>query len=664
MKNLVRTTLTFLAILAVMVSYSPILQAAKPATAVGVKGIPPSPAPLPGGTLDPLTISKFVQPLTVPGVMPRTSGGAVDYYEIAVKQFQQQVLPVGLPSTTVWGYGSLTDPASFSYPARTIEAQYNQPVRVKWVNGLVDATGNYLPHILPVDQTLHWANPPGGVAERDMQGMDPAPYTGPVPLVTHLHGAHVGEESDGFPKAWYLPAANNIPAGYATVGSEYDRLKAKAEAAYGQPWLPGTAVYQYPNDQRAATLWYHDHTMGMTRNNVYAGPAGFYLIRGGPGDLPPGVLPSGAYEIPLVIQDKSFNADGSLFFPNNRAFFEGLQPGQLSIPFIPSAAAGGGPSDVSPIWNPEFFGNTMVVNGKTWPYVNVEQRAYRFRLLNASDSRFLMLDLPVGLKFWVIGTDGGFLPKPVSQSQLLIAPAERLDVVIDFNGMAAGKNIVLRNVGPDEPFGGGQPGVDFAASNPDTTGQVMQFRVVKRAGKDTSTAPGKLTLPAFTPVGAATNTRQVSLNELESTTVFVTTMPDGSIVESTNGIPFGPTQARLGTVDPVTGLGVPLNFDAAITENPALNSTEMWEISNFTVDAHPIHVHLVQFQVVDRIDMLTGAVSPPDPWEVGYKDTVIAYPGFKTRIKAKFDLAGLYLWHCHILSHEDNEMMRPFRVGP
>jgi len=274
MKNLVRTTLTFLAILAVMVSYSPILQAAKPATAVGVKGIPPSPAPLPGGTLDPLTISKFVQPLTVPGVMPRTSGGAVDYYEIAVKQFQQQVLPVGLPSTTVWGYGSLTDPASFSYPARTIEAQYNQPVRVKWVNGLVDATGNYLPHILPVDQTLHWANPPGGVAERDMQGMDPAPYTGPVPLVTHLHGAHVGEESDGFPKAWYLPAANNIPAGYATVGSEYDRLKAKAEAAYGQPWLPGTAVYQYPNDQRAATLWYHDHTMGMTRNNVDAGLLG------------------------------------------------------------------------------------------------------------------------------------------------------------------------------------------------------------------------------------------------------------------------------------------------------------------------------------------------------------------------------------------------------
>lgn len=632
--------------------------------------IPPSPDPLPGGTLDPLTIPRFVQPLTIPGTMPQTVSGVpnIDYYEIAVKQFQQQVLPAPLPVTTVWSYGSANNPVTFNYPAYTIEARYNRPVRVKWINGLVDGAGNYLPHLLPVDQTLHWANPPGGVAGRDSEGTSQTRYTGPVPIVTHLHGAHVTDDSDGYPTAWYLPAASNIPAGYARVGSEYNAMKAKAQAAYGQAWTPGSAVFQYRNDQRATTLWYHDHSLGMTRTNVYAGPAGFYLIRGGPGDLAPGVLPAGPYEIPIVIQDRSFNADGSLFYPDNRAFFEGLTPSQLQIPFAPSPAIGG-PSDVAPIWNPEFFGNTLVVNGKTWPFLQVEQRRYRMRFLNGSDSRFLILDMPVGVKFWVIGTDGGFLPKPVSQTQLLLAPAERADVILDFSGIAAGKNIVLQNIAPDEPFGGGKPGKDFAASNPATTGQVMQFRVVKSVGKDTTTAPNKLALPVFTPLGAATNTRKVSLNEEESATVFITTDTNGNIVltdPSVNpaAIPFGPTEAVLGIVDPVTGLGIPLEFMDAITENPALNATEIWEIHNFTVDAHPIHLHLVQFQVIDRKDMVTGAISPPDPAETGFKDTVIAYPGFVTRIKAKFDIAGLFLWHCHILSHEDNEMMRPYTVGP
>ncbi len=213
----------------------------------------------------------------------------------------------------------MTDPNSFNYPAYTIEAKYEKPVRVKWINDLVDENGDYLPHILPVDQTIHWANPPG------MSGMPPqTTYTGPVPMVPHLHGAHVTQESDGYPEAWFLPNANNIPAGYDNVGPKYFQFKDEAEAAYGQVWDPGTAVYQYPNDQRAATLWFHDHSLGMTRINVYAGPAGFYLIRGGPGDAVTGSLPSGKYEIPLVIQDKSFNVDGSLFYPDNRAFFEGV----------------------------------------------------------------------------------------------------------------------------------------------------------------------------------------------------------------------------------------------------------------------------------------------------------------------------------------------------
>src|SRR6185369_10117308 len=166
-----------------------------------------------------------------------------DDYEIAVRQFQQQILPPGLPPTTVWGYGSVADPATFNYPAFTIEAQVDRPVQVKWVNGLVDGAGNYLPHLLAVDPTLHWANPPGGIDGRDSTpsfSSTPGPYTGPVPLVTHLHGGHSAEESDGYPEAWYLPAARNIPADYARVGSFYDEFKAKSERTVGAIWEPGS----------------------------------------------------------------------------------------------------------------------------------------------------------------------------------------------------------------------------------------------------------------------------------------------------------------------------------------------------------------------------------------------------------------------------------------
>jgi bilirubin oxidase len=219
-------------------------------------------------------------------------------------------------------------------------------------------------------------------------------------------------------------------------------------------------------------MWYHDHTLGMTRSNVYAGPAGFYLLRGGPGDKVTGVLPGPApalgdpaglkyYEIPIAIQDRSFNADGSLFYPDNRAFFEELNqpPTQpyLDIPFIPDQACDGRQSDISPIFNPEFFGNTMVVNGNTWPFLEVEQRRYRFRFLNGCNSRFLLLQLSNGLPFWQIGAEGGFLPTPVQLKRLLLGLAERADVIVDFTKIPAGTRIVLQNLGPDEPFGGGEP---------------------------------------------------------------------------------------------------------------------------------------------------------------------------------------------------------------
>jgi spore coat protein A len=609
-------------------------------------------APVSAPTLPGTAIPKYKLPLIIPPAMPRTSkigkGNAkVDYYEIAVRQFSQRILPSPLPTTTVWSYGSANHPGSFNYPAFTIEAKTHSPVRVKWINDLKNSSGNFLPHLLSVDPTLHWANPPGGNAARDSRpefSSTPGPYTGPVPFVTHLHGSeNVLQESDGYAEAWYLPAANNVPSGFATTGTFYDVFK--GSSSLGGQWAPGTAVFQYPNMQRATTLWYHDHTLGMTRLNVYAGPAGFYLLRGGSSDVSGGVLPGPApalgdspglsyYEIPLAIQDRSFNDDGSLFYPDSREIFDGF-----AGPYI-----GEDGSDISPIWNPEFFGDAMLVNGHTWPFLQVEQRRYRFRLLNGCNSRFLILKLSNGLPFWLIGTEGGFLPVPVQLSEVLMSPAERTDVIVDFTNVPVGTEIILQNIGPDEPFGGGVPGEDFDSANPATTGQVMQFRIVKSRGRDTSTPPDKLTLPKLTPLGAASNTRKVSLNEVDS--------------EVLEGV--GPRAALLGTMN---GSPTALEWADAITENPAVGATEVWEMHNFTEDAHPIHVHEVQFQVVNR-QPFGGAVRPPETWETGFKDTVTAYPGEITRIKARFGVAGRFVWHCHIVEHEDNEMMRPYFIGP
>lgn len=632
---------------------------------------------IPGGTLNPALLPKYVTPLVIPPAMPRTAklpqrmGKNTDYYEIAVRQFRQQVLPVGWPTTTVWSYGSVNHPGTFNYPAFTLEAKYNAPLRVKWINQLTDASGNYLPHLLAVDLTLHWANPPGPRDTRPTfkRNAKVTRYTGPVPIVTHVHGSHAPEESDGYAEAWYLPDAKNIPNSYFTTGTWYDRFKAKSESNLGQPWERGAAVFQYPNDQRATTAWYHDHTLGMTRLNVYAGPAGFYLIRGGNSDLPSGILPGPApalgdpagmryYEIPLAIQDRAFNADGSWFYPDSRAFFDGF-----TGPYIPK-------SDISPIWNPEFFGNTMLVNGNTWPNLNVEPRRYRFRLLDGCNGRFLILKLvliplaarpatPI-LPFTQIGTEGGFLPAPVALEQLLMSPAERADVIVDFSNVPVGTEIYLINEGPDEPFAGGAPVEEFEPADPATTGQIMKFTVVPLAGTDTSLPVSQLTLPALTPLGRAIRTRKVALMEEVS-----------DVLKD-----IGPRAAILGMVDEM-GYPMPTMWSDPITENPGLGDTEIWEIYNFTADAHPIHLHEIMFQVVDRQPLLTdeegmslapatlaGPPRGPEVWETGFKDTVIAYPGQVTRIKARFDLPGQYVWHCHIVEHEDNEMMRPYRVGP
>lgn len=758
-------------------------------------GLPANSAPVPGGTLDPLTIPKYVQPLVIPPVMPKSTSVSTPTadYDIAVRQFQQQILPGGVwnvlngrtdgfPATTIWSYGRAEDPlpdvtlavpgkgltagvapapnSTFNYPAFTLENSSGVATSVRWINDLVDPlTGNYRPHLFPVDQTLHWANPPKANCIDMMAGMVipnltdchtdvPTPYTGPVPLVTHVHGAHVQPDSDGYPEAWWLPGApgtKGIPLTYAERGNVYTE-------AVTNNTVPGSAFYSYENSQPATTLWYHDHALGMTRLNVYAGPAGFWLIRGGANDTAAKVLPGPAAvagvndpnfnatyrstirEIPIAIQDRSFNLDGSLFYPADRTFFDGF-----TGPFIGGTGTPAGPSDMSAIWNPEAFFNTMVVNGTTWPKLDVDPVRYRFRLLDGCNSRTLNLSmyevtgvgkdgvmgtaddtLGAEVPFYQIGGDQGFLPKVVQimkgsvtilpgggatgtavaaafpQQGLLMGPAERADVIVDFSGMA-NKRIRIFNTGPDAPF---QGFAMLAPADPDTTGQVMDFIVssnVAATAADPSTPVTSLLLPAEANLATSvTATRQVSLNEMVSDKVCVEINPITGAMTTLTSVPAGPTfaadclatkpsvtsnivdlagprMALLGTLasgaTAGTFVAVPKMWSDPITETPALNSTEIWEIYNTTMDAHPIHLHLVRFEVIERqaVDPITlalvGTAAAAAPTEAGYKDTVIAYPGQVTRIKAKFDIAGLYVWHCHIVEHEDNEMMRSYTVS-
>jgi len=304
------------------------------------------------------------------------------------------------------------------------------------------------------------------------------------------------------------------------------------------------------------------------------------------------------------------------------------------------------------------------VNGATWPYLNVEQRRYRFRFLNGCQSRFLILEFSniPGVEVWQIGNEGGFLAAPVNitatnGNRLLMGLAERADVIVDFTNVPAG-SYVLGNVGPDEPFGGGEAPGDFDAADPATTGQLMRFNIGPALSADLTTPPQFLVLPALAPLPAPKTTRRLAL--LEHMSMFWD----------------GPAEAMLGTVD-ADGNPTPRMWVGAVTENPAVGDTEVWELYNFTADAHPMHVHEVAFEVVDRQALvanddgetvppatLVGAPRPPESWETGRKDTVIAYPGEVTRIRARFDKAGQFVWHCHIVEHEDNEMMRPYRIGP
>lgn len=390
-----------------------------------------------------------------------------------------------------------------------------------------------------------------------------------VRTVVHLHGAKAPADSDGYPDSWYVPGKS--------------------------------AVYYYPNHQDAAMLWYHDHALGINRLNVFAGLLGVFLLRDEVEDSLN--LPSGKYEIPLIFYDRIFDLEAQLNYPVS--------------------------GDPKSPWTPEVFGDALLVNGKLFPYLDVEPRKYRFRALNAANGRFFHLSLSNGQSFHQIGTDQGLLPAPLELKRVILAPGERADLVVDFSG-SEGEQVIVKNDGLN----------------------VMQFRVAKnmpagrgRAG-DTGVLPSTLRLVTKIPESAAVKTRMLTLVEVDD-------------------------QVQR----PVTMLLNNAHWSMPVTENPVLDSTEIWNLINLTDDSHPIHLHLVRFQILDRRSFdaaaywTTGKLNffgppiPPDPSEAGWKDTVRADPAMVTRIIIRFEgYAGRYVWHCHILEHEDNEMMRPYDV--
>ena len=460
------------------------------------------------------------------------------------------------------------------WPAFTILARQGVPVTVKYENKLAGQT--YASVNLIADQTLHWADPlrEGMMAEPpDMMNFNP--YTGQIPVAPHLHGGEVASESDGGPDAWFTPD----------------------KAITGPSWgIDGTDdSYEYLNSQEAATLWWHDHALGVTRLNVYAGLAGFYFLKGPdeedanlPGwsndNFVQEVAPAGKTvpfmqepylpEIEIVFQDRMFDTQGGLYFPN--------------LPTNPM---------VHPVWTPEFLGDVITVNGKTWPYLSVAKRKYRFRLLNGSNARFYEIQLKdlvtgaVGPAIVQIGTDGGLLDSPVTIGKLLLAPGERADVVIDFTNSLSGQKWTVVNSARAPYPKGGPP-------NGSTTGRIMQFVVngiqVKNTLSGTAGAKDNSLLPQ--------NLRPVS----------------GKIVKLTDfsgKMPAGWTVRRQLTLNEVMGMGGPLEVlvnntkwdgngmmtpGLGETEIPQEGTTELWQIINLTADAHPMHLHLVQFQIVSR----------------------------------------------------------------
>ncbi len=497
------------------------------------------------------TLTPYLDALPIPPIATPTSGtsGGVASYTITMQEVQAQVHSQ-LPATTLWGYDGMV-------PGPTIEASENNQVDVTWVNDLRDTSQTGSPlrlnHYLNVDTCTHGPNIYGT-----------APYT-----VVHLHGTHAQAQFDGYPEDIFYPGQSSI-------------------------------VHQYPNLQNDGTLWYHDHGLGITRLNVYMGLAGFYILRD-PAHAALN-LPSGEYEVPLMMMDRTFNVDGSLVYPDQ--------------------------------WTPQFFGDKMLVNGKVWPFMNVKKGKYRFRMLNASGSRVLRLSLSNGHTFHQIGSDGGLLAAPVPMTQITLGNAERGDVVIDFSSFATGTEILLTN-DAEAPF----PGTPGVGAIP----QVMKFIVTADTGH-TAALPSTLDTLVPIPEASASITRELRLQQ------------DTNASCSNN------------TIFTINGL-----MWNDITEQPILGDTEIWNFVNTTGMVHPMHMHLVMFQVLDRqafsiVDNVIVPQGSPTTYDLnttGFKDTVMVMPGEMVRVIATFtDYLGRFPYHCHVIEHEDHEMMRQFEVVP
>jgi spore coat protein A len=527
-------------------------------------------------------LRKYLEPVPVPGagiVVAAPSG--TDRYSFTQTEITRRLHP-DLPPTPIWAYddgsGLAEQAGSFGM---AVVAQSGTPLTVTYTH---DLPRTY-PDWIPVDTRL-------------------TPLGDRVRLMTHLHGGFVAADSDGNPAV--------TPDGFG----------------------PGQTQRVYYTNQRpqmpASLLWFHDHGLGATRLNVFAGLAAAYILRDefDTGEEPnPIGIPGGRFEVPLVIQDRQFNPDGTFLYPT---------------------------SDIEGVtWLAEYFGNTMLVNGKVWPFLDVEPRMYRFRVLNGCNARILGLDIG-GARFWQIGAEGGMFDVPVPVNRMVLAPAERADILVDFTKFAGG-TVVMKNHRPRSPVSTPAPQLE----------QVMQIRV-----GTTVSQPGPTRIPSTLPGGRKADlhdpvtTRYITLNEID---------PDESTwFLNLNGVHFD---------------------EGPVTETPKVGTVEDWVYVNLTPDTHPMHTHLVTSQVIGRtpfdveayeegnegqhgvpggIDptpFATGPMEPPAPEERGLKDTVKANPGYFTTIRAKFDLpAGVttpqsYVYHCHIVEHEDNDMMRPFTVS-
>ena len=611
--------------------------------------------PPPGTTLlDPFTVPQFVNNITPAGSFFDDFRYDIVNNHVTVGAYQINDSDLGLGRdpvtnaprlTDLFGYG--TSAGTASYPGRSFVVRENTSsvadtgIAVTWVNGLPDK------HVVNIDPTLLDGARAGYPAPRLVYDAENNSIPGGIPAVPHLHGGHTDAVYDGTPMQWW----NRLEAGSASVGQDYIDTR-----GYGNPKQPAN-TFTYRNDQQAATLWYHDHAMGVTRLNAYAGMAGFYIIRGG---IDTGIpddpktkkienpLPAGRFEVGLAIQDKQFLSDGRLWFPAMAQTWNGTDNVASTLP--------------------EMFGDTILVNGKAWPKMDVEPRRYRFRFLNGSDSAFYSMTIATpanarpALPFWQIGTDDGLLNTAVRLPTLTVAPGERADVIIDFTQFKPGTRFIVRNSGATPFPNGARPLAGL-------TDRIMMFNVVApRADSppDTTTPPALLT----------------GINP----TVVPPTQAD-LLVQPTHEIALYETLDGMGRVTPLMGTpSSSMEFLDPITEMPPRGQPVVWRIYNNTVDAHPIHLHQVSYQVVARqrfsSKLVPGAVvNGTQMWgmdlktlkfraptltkgaDAGWKDTIQILPGEAITLRATFDLPGKYVTHCHILSHEEHDMMRFLQVG-